>query len=240
MAHALTSRASPNGTGLFLERRLSLLPGESRTLSFAYGYLPAGFELGALLAKYRDDLGAQWARSCAAWKSSRVSLAVPGEAWVDREMAWHHYYLRSNLTYDSFFREHILSQGHVYQYVIGFQGAARDPLQHALPFIFSCPRIVKEVIRYTLKEVLPDGEIPYGIVGHGMRMAAPFRPSDQELWLLWLASEYVLATRDLAFLDEQIPTYPLYGPRPAAKPSARCWRAVTITWCGLPERAGTA
>jgi hypothetical protein len=42
-------------------------------------------------------------------------------------------------------------------------------------------------------------------------MPAPFMPSDQEMWLLWLASEYVLATRDLAFLDEEVPTYPVYG-----------------------------
>ena len=140
-----------------------------------------------------------------------MQLEIPGEAWVERELTWHQYYLRSSLTFDSFYREHILSQGHVYQYIIGFQGAARDPLQHAMPFTFTEPELVKQVLRYTLKEVLPDGEIPYGVTGHGMRMAVPFRPSDQELWLLWLASEYVLATRDRAFLDEVLPTFPLYG-----------------------------
>ena len=36
---------------------------------------------------------------------------------------------------------------------MGFQGAARDPLQHALPFLFSDPDLVKEVLRYTLREV---------------------------------------------------------------------------------------
>jgi len=39
-------------------------------------------------------------------------------------------------------------------------------------------------------------------------MPVVFRPSDMEMWLLWLASEYVLATRDKAFLDEKIPIYP--------------------------------
>jgi Glycosyl hydrolase 36 superfamily, catalytic domain len=135
-------------------------------------------------------------------------LRVPSEPWVERETSWHNYYLRSDLTYDSFFREHILSQGHVYQYIMGFQGAARDPLQHALPFVFSCPEIVREVIRYTLKEIRPDGSIPYGIVGSGVPMPVIYRPSDQEMWLLWAASEYVLATRDKAFLEEKIPAYP--------------------------------
>jgi hypothetical protein len=228
---------SAQGMALFLERKLLLKPGESKTLYFAYGYLPQGAELSPLLDKYRRDLPGLWRRSSAAWKAERIELEIPGEPWVARELLWHHYYLRSNLTYDSFYQEHILSQGHVYQYVIGFQGAARDPLQHAMPFIFSRPQIVKEVLRYTLKEVLPDGEIPYGVTGQGMRMAVPFRPSDQEMWLLWLASEYVLATRDSAFLDERIPTFPLYGPK-AGRASvrellARCYRHLTqITGAG--------
>jgi cellobiose phosphorylase len=39
-------------------------------------------------------------------------------------------------------------------------------------------------------------------------MPCRYRPSDLELWLLWLASEYVLATRDQDFLDETVPKYP--------------------------------
>jgi len=198
---------------MLLERRLRLEPGESRTLYFAFGYLARGVELQSLLARYQAQHAGVWARSSAAWRADGLRLSVSGQPWVERETCWHHYYLRSSLTYDDFFGEHILSQGHVYQYLMGFQGAARDPLQHALPFVFSAPRIVKEVLRYTLKEVQPDGRIPYGITGHGMVMPGPFAPSDLELWLLWLASEYVLATRDRAFLDEKVATYPVYGPR---------------------------
>jgi len=195
-------------SALLLERGLQLKPGESRSLHFLYGYLPEGFALDALVKKYQAEVGSAWSRSSARWKAEGVRLRVPGEPWVERETSWHNYYLRSDLTYDSFFREHILSQGHVYQYILGFQGAARDPLQHALPFIFSDPGIVREVIRYTLKEIQPDGSIPYGIVGCGVPMPVIYRPSDQEMWLLWAASEYVLATRDKAFLGEKIPAYP--------------------------------
>jgi hypothetical protein len=197
--------------GLFLERKLSLQPGESKTIHFAYGYLPDGFDLEGLIGKYEGDLPNLLSKSCEEWKKRRIKLKLDDEGWVDRELTWHNYYLRSNLTYDSFFKEHILSQGHVYQYIVGFQGAARDPLQHALPFIFCEPYIVKDILRYTLKTVNAVGVIPYGITGSGMYMPSPFKPSDQELWLLWLASEYVLATRDLAFLDERIATYPVYG-----------------------------
>jgi hypothetical protein len=203
--------ATGSESALLLERHLRLKPKESRTLHLAYGYLPEGFQLDALAEKYRKDLPSLWARSSRQWKADGLRLSVPSEPWVERELIWHNYYLRSNSTYDSFFREHILSQGHVYQYIMGFQGAARDPLQHVEPFLFSRPELVKEILRYTLKEVQPDGSIPYGIVGHGMIMPVIFQPSDLELWLLWLASEYVLATRDTAFLEESIPTYPLYG-----------------------------
>jgi hypothetical protein len=194
-------------SALLLERHLELKPGESRSMHFLYGYLPSGFEVGALVAKYQHDLPSLSSRSSTQWKKDGLRFRVPSEPWVERETSWHNYYLRSNLTYDSFFREHILSQGHVYQYIIGFQGAARDPLQHALPFVFSDPKIVREIIRYTLKEIQPDGSIPYGIVGSGMPMPVIYHPSDQEMWLLWLASEYVLATRDKNFLEERIPTY---------------------------------
>ncbi len=215
LAAPLQSELASSGpeSALFLERRFHLDPGESKLLSFAFGYLPDGFHLDDLVARYQADLPTLWSKSSVAWQKDRIKLIVEDEPWVERELAWHHYYLRSNLTYDDFFKEHILSQGHVYQYIIGFQGAAHDPLQHALPFIFNDPGVVKAIIRYTLKEISPNGEIPYALTGHGMKLPAPFRPSDQELWLLWLASEYILASRDAAFVEEQVPTYPLYGPK---------------------------
>lgn len=206
LANGLTS--SGPGSGLLLERHLELRPQESRTLCFLYGYTPGGFEINDLVAKYKADPALLWSRSSTAWKADGLRFSAPAEPWVERETSWHNYYLRSSLTYDSFFREHILSQGHVYQYILGFQGAARDPLQHALPFVFSNPETVRGIIRYTLKEIQPDGSIPYGIVGSGVPMPVIYRPSDQEMWLLWLASEYVLATRDKGFLGEKIPIYP--------------------------------
>ncbi len=170
-----------------------------------------------------------WKDSSQQWKAKGLRFETKAEPWVKRETAWHYYYLRSSLTYDDFFGEHILSQGGIYQYSMGFQGAARDPLQHALPFLFSDPEIVREILRYTLKEVRPDGSIPYGIVGHGVIMpASSDNSSDMPLWLLWAASEYVLATRDTAFLDEEIPTWPLRGPaagkEPVRKLLARCYK----------------
>jgi hypothetical protein len=220
-------------SALLAERTLELAPGESRSMYFLYGYLPEGFVLEELAAKYKKTPASQWRDSSMHWKTDGVRLRVASEPWVERETAWHNYYLRSNLTYDSFFGEHILSQGHVYQYIMGFQGAARDPLQHAMPFIFSRPETVREVLRYTLKEIQADGSIPYGIVGSGVPMPTLYRPSDQELWLLWLAAEYVLATRDTAFLEEKIPAYPRRDPGPedatVGRLLALCCEHVTVS-----------
>jgi hypothetical protein len=228
LAGALDGSLGAGGTerGLLLERRIALDPGQQSTLYFLYGYGRA--DPGPLIEKYRGRPSV-WKDSSQQWKAKGLRFETKAEPWVKRETAWHYYYLRSSLTYDDFFGEHILSQGGIYQYSMGFQGAARDPLQHALPFLFSDPEIVREILRYTLKEVRPDGSIPYGIVGHGVIMpASSDNSSDMPLWLLWTASEYVLATRDTAFLDEVIPTWPLSGPA-AGKESvrrllARCYK----------------
>jgi cellobiose phosphorylase len=160
-------------SGLLLERRITLEPGEQRTLYFLYGYPPAGTEAAALVAKYRGSKTTAWKDSSRQSKEKGMRFETKAEPWVKPETAWHYYYLRSSLTYDAFFGEHILSQGGIYQYTMGFQGAARDPLQHALPFLFSDPQIVKEVLRYTLKEVRADGSIPSPRSPKGLLFRAP-------------------------------------------------------------------
>ena len=222
------SRTGPE-SALLLERKLALKPGEIRTLTFLYGYLPSGFDLDSLVTKYRSGARSALSDSSLQWKKSGLRFSTESEPWVEREVTWDHYYLRSGLTYDDFFHQHILSQASIYQYVMGFQGAARDPLQHVLPFLFSDPALVKEVLRYTLKEVRPNGSIPYGIVGHGMPMPTTSdNSSDMPMWLIWAVSEYVLATRDVGFLDSDV--VPVYGQQERADVRsllARCYKHLT-------------
>ena len=231
IARPLDGDVSSSGpeTALLIERSVALAPGRSTTLFFLYGYLPEGFDLPALAAKYTARAASTWKDSSAQWSHRGMRFAVPSLPWVERETIWNHYSLRSSLTYDDYFHEHILNQNGIYQYVMGFQGAARDPLQHCLPFLFSDPEIVRTILRYTLKEVRPDGSIPYSIVGHGaVGPMVTDNSSDMPLWLLWTASEYVLATRDLAFLEIEVPTFPLYGPTAGKERVrnllARCYR----------------
>jgi Glycosyl hydrolase 36 superfamily, catalytic domain len=241
LARPLDGKLDSTGprTALLLERSFSLAPGESKTLSFLYGYIvpnkvekidspydaaltPAQFDTLLLVRKYNSRavtslapsapetpavrvVGWSLPDSCAAWKRSAPHFSVDTAPWIERETAWNHYYLRSSLTFDDYFGQHILNQNGYYQYVMGFQGAARDPLQHSLPFLFTDPAIVKGVLRYTLSEVRDNGSVPYGLTGHGV--VAPMvsdNASDLPLWLIWAVSEYVLATRDTEFLSEKI------------------------------------
>jgi hypothetical protein len=195
-------------SALILVKPFTLDAGQSQTLHFLYGYLPSGFSAAELIAKYRAQVPTLFAKSSAAWKDEGIQFAVGQDPWVEREASWHNYYLRSGFTYDDFFNEHIVSQGQVYQYCIGFQGAARDPLQHALPLVFGESRLAKEVLRYTLKSQGTDGALPFAITGHGTPVSMQWLPSDLDLWVLWLASEYVLATRDRDFLFEKLPSTP--------------------------------
>ena len=152
--------AGEKQTGLLLERTLQLAPQQSQTVRFLYGYLPEGFTLDALIAKYEKAASTVLSESSRDWKQKGMRFDVPSEPWVKRESTWNHYYLRSSQTFDDFFGEHILNQNGFYQYTMGFQGAPRDPLQHSLPFLFSDPEIVRSVLRYTLKEVRDDGSFP--------------------------------------------------------------------------------
>jgi hypothetical protein len=219
--------ASEHDSALILQKPLTLEAGETRTLRFLYGYLPKGASAAALIEKYRGLAPSLLAANAAAWKEEGIQFAVDSDPWVERESRWHSYYLRSAFTFDDAFDEHILSQGQTYQYCIGYQGAARDPLQHALPLIFGESRLAKEVLRYTLKSQGPDGALPFAITGGGTPVSVPQLPSDLDLWLLWLASEYVLATRDTAFLGEKISALPTFGDAAALTVQerlARCYR----------------
>ena len=92
--------------------------------------------------------------------------------------------------------------------MIGFNGAARDPLQHALPLVYIDPARALSVLRNTCAWATPEGDLPYALDAAKNPTNLTFRPSDQNLWSLWLAAEYAAATGDLAAFDEPLPYHP--------------------------------
>ena len=213
MAGHLTDATAPpdlngnEGQAMFaFQTPFRLAPGHSVTLRYAYGYAHPN-QIDPLIARYRrqaDPLRASEAR-WAAWLP-RVSLGR-GYRWLSRELQWDAYTLRSDATYEECAGEHILSQGGYYQYFFGFQGAYRDPLQHMLPMIWAEPWLARQVIDYSAREQPgAGGQIPYALISLCRRYDLG-TSDDLDLWLLWGASEYVLASRDWAFLRQRIPYY---------------------------------
>lgn len=157
-------------------------------------------------ALYEESLAALRARlPRAAWPPAAV-----------REIPWHAALLTGGACVDGVLGGHTLDQGSAYSFRHGFNGAARDPLQHALPLVYLEPDLALSVLRNTCSWGSPDGDLPYALDGLKQPWTQAFRPSDQNLWALWLAAEYAAATGDLAAFAEPVPYHPIHGAEPVS------------------------
>ncbi len=179
---------------------IRLSPHASITLRYAYGAVHAS-ALPALVRRYARAV-TPWRTSERRWRSWLPQISFGrGRAWLSRELQWDAYTVRSGATYEDCRGRHIISQGGYYQYDFGFQGAFRDPLQHALPMIYADPALARDVLVYSAQEQPRiGGQIPYAM----SELCQPYKfgnADDLDLWLLLAASEYGLATRDLRLFD---------------------------------------
>jgi len=208
---------------LIISTPLTVEAGDVKKVYLIYGYTvptDAPGKKEELIAKYEKLVSgnADLATLVAAeWQKKLTKLSIPSVPWLGAEVLWNSYYLQGGVTYDSFFQEHILNQGMTYQYSDGIQAAARDPLQHALPLVWTRPDLAKSILRYTLKEMMPTWHtvdpnkitnLPYAIIGNGVySSSSDLKPDDMELYALLLAAEYLLATKDTSFLSEKVTFY---------------------------------
>jgi hypothetical protein len=193
------------GDAMFAFRSpVTLAPGQSITLRYAYGYAHPQ-QIAPLVARYRGD-GSAFTASEAQWRAyvPQVNLGR-SYTWLSREAQWDAYMLRSDATDEECAGEHILSQGGYYQYGFGIQAAFRDPLQLMLPMIYEDPGLAREVILYSAQEQSQGIDtIPYARISNCQRFDLG-TSDDLDLWLLLAAEEYGLATRDLSFFNTQVP-----------------------------------
>jgi hypothetical protein len=198
-----TVPGTPGATLFAFRAPLRLAAGQSVTLRYAYGMAHAA-AIPGIVDRYRaspDPLGASetaWAR----WLPQ--GNLDPRRRWIARELQWDAYTLRSGATYEDCAGRHIISQGGYYQYDMSFQGAFRDPLQHMLPLIYADRPLARDVLVYSAQEQpSAGGQIPYALI-EGCRRFDLGSSDDLDLWLLWAAAEYGLASRDLAFFDQPV------------------------------------
>ena len=200
-----TAQGSPHP---ILESRIvvPLEPGHSRELWFRFGRADDEvIDPAEVLYESRRAL---------ARRLPRAGAARAPEA--RNEIAWHAALLTGGLGVDRVIGGHTLNQGSAYAYTICFNGAARDPLQHALPLVYLDPPRALSVLRNTCAWADVDGDLPYALEPSKLPNSLGFRPSDQNLWALWLAAEYAAATGDLAAFDAELPYHPARGAAPVA------------------------
>jgi hypothetical protein len=203
--------AGPGGTAvpghpvLRLVVPARLEPGERAEFWFRFGEddgEPAG-DPAALLAGSVRELGA---------RLPAASAARAPEA--SREIPWHAALLTGGACADAVLGGHTLDQASAYSFEMGFNGAARDPLQHALPLVYTEPGLALSVLRNTCSWADPGGRMPWALDGAKQPCTFLFDPSDQPLWALWLAAEYAAATGDLAAFDVPLRPHPGYDAEP--------------------------
>jgi hypothetical protein len=187
---------------LRLVSALELAPGTTRELWFRFGR-PASGALEDPSGFFEAQLGSLRA----ALPKARSSRAPEAE----REIPWHAALLTGGACRDRVLGGHTLDQGSAYSFEMGFNGAARDPLQHALPLVYSEPDLALSVLRNVVAWGSPDGDLPYALGSAKQPLPLGFRPSDSNLWSLWLASEYAAASGDLAAFDAEVSFHPSHG-----------------------------
>jgi hypothetical protein len=140
----------------------------------------------------------------------RATTSLPDDA-AAREIPWHAALLTGGACRDEILGGHTLNQGSAYAFSMGFNGAARDPLQHALPLVYAEPDLALSVLRNTCAWGDVHGEIPYALMGDKQPWTTGWQPSDQSLWSLWLAAEYAAATGDLEAFRRDVPFHPQHA-----------------------------
>lgn len=221
-----TFGGSPHQPTLEIATSLTLKPGETRDLWFRFGR-----QDNTTVPNPADLLNA----SLVALSKRLPTAAAPAAPEATLEIPWHAAMLTGGAAVDRVIGGHSLNQASAYSYVMGFNGAARDPLQHALPLVYTQPDLALSVLRNTCAWAAPTdqltgeraGELPYAL--NGAKEPKPmtdfngrwFQPSDSNLWALWLATEYAAATGDLAVFDAELQYHPKYinpdGSRVTAK-----------------------
>ena len=182
---------------------LTLKPGESKTLRFAYGAVPQGgpLELPPLDGSPDDEL-----------RPHLFSFAAPEAPHLQRELAWDSAQAEASVGRRDYQGQHVLPQGSAYLYLHGADGAARDLSLFTLPLVFTHRSLAREELLLNMKVSYgADRRLSYAFQGNGMlddALGLHSAPSDLTLFLLWALTEYVEATGDASVLDEPVPYWP--------------------------------
>ena len=184
---------------------IRLEPGEGITL---------WFRIGRAVSEVPADAALAWLQSQEALAARLPRAASPAAPACAHEIPWHCAVLTGGVSVDSRLGGHTMNQASIYGYGLGANAAARDALKHALPLVYSEPALALSVLSNTCAWASADGDLPYALNHDKQPITDLLRPSDQNLWALWLACEYAAATGDLEAFSRPQSFHPDYLEEP--------------------------
>ncbi|CCH00423.1 hypothetical protein FAES_2414 [Fibrella aestuarina BUZ 2] len=142
------------------------------------------------------------------WRAKLPDFSAEKNEILKREMLWNAHFVEASAKYSAYYKETFIPQGTVYSYYFGDNISNRDHLQAALAACYTNPALAKSTLRYVLKHSEVDGEIKRGNNGFGYTAPSIYKESDEQLFFFYALAEYLLITKEYAFLNEQVAHYP--------------------------------
>jgi hypothetical protein len=165
---------------------ISLAGGESVTLRFAYGYYPQDIaQESSIIDMLRDfttagtDEVENLADTVEEWAKHVTSLSFPPGTSnpmmeemdllaLAQEARWHTYSLQMHSIYSNYYDEHVVPQGSIYLYNIGFDGAPRDHMHILAPLALHDMELSESTLRMTMQtRDRNSGTQSYAFTGYG-------------------------------------------------------------------------
>ncbi|KGE18729.1 GH36-type glycosyl hydrolase domain-containing protein [Paenibacillus wynnii] len=214
------ARKTDLGDLLCADFETTLNPGEQRTIQFIVGWnfdraeesIQEQIEdmLTDSKSQFQGELTGAYAHL---WRQALPCLEDESDPVLRCEMLWNAYTLEAMATYSQYFRETYIPQGTVYAYHLGENASNRDHLQHALPLMYTNPKLAKSSIRYAMMHSSTDGEIKRQNIGFGYSDPGVYMESDEQIYMFMAVAEYLRITGEYAFLDERVYYYPVENGR---------------------------
>ncbi len=207
---------------MVLRRDVHLEAGQTVKLRFAYGTVRRAENDGEMPDDWKEQFGKYstgdpLADTLADWKKRLAYFTIGSSPALQREMAWHSYYLLSSTVYNTYFKTHVVPQGSAYLYLHGADGAPRDQALFTVPLTYLNPTLARETLKLIMGLTYADKrKISYAFAGYGYLSGAIVHenPSDLDIFFLLALTEYIAATGDVKFFNEDVPFYP-HGAQPS-------------------------
>ncbi|MCC7076463.1 MAG: hypothetical protein IT198_05000 [Acidimicrobiia bacterium] len=154
----------------------------------------------------RHDPGQILEEHFGGWRATHTSVTVPGVTDMEREIEWAGVSLRQAVVRDDTVGTFV-DPGGRHAAPVGM-AVARDVALCGVAATYVFPEIARSTLLSLLQMGDADADITWATFGAGIRHDMLHSPADFDLWVLWLAVEYMAATGDVGVLDQPVASWP--------------------------------